>query len=302
MLSILDPKWHVFIKVAQLGSLTRAAHVLDVPQSMVSRHVAFLEGECGARLFRRTGRGVVLTEFGEQILPRLNELIQEAEMLEDDIRTSKGNPMGEVRVGLLPSTVPVIARHLFEVTKMRYPLVKLHLSEGPSANLEEQIKEGRIDMALLLREGTNLSPDEKVLSQPRLRLVGRAGDELLATDTVPLRAIDGLPLVLPSRPHPLRAHLDSLGKQQNIEFRCENEADSIHLQFEVVAAGGGYAITSGLLELGQDERLDSSQVVEPELVRSVVLSTTLRRPGTLATRKIQEIIEHEVPDLLNSSQ
>lgn len=78
MLSILDPKWHVFIKVSQLGSLTRAAHVLDVPQSMVSRHIAFLERECGARLFRRTGRGVVLTEFGEQILPRLNELIQEA--------------------------------------------------------------------------------------------------------------------------------------------------------------------------------------------------------------------------------
>lgn len=299
MLSILDPKWHVFIKVAQLGSLTKAAHVLDVPQSMVSRHVGFLESECGARLFRRTGRGVVLTEFGEQIMPRLQELIRDAEMLEDDIRTSKGNPMGEVRVGLLPSTVPVIASHLFSATRLRYPLVKLHFSEGPSAQLEENLKEGRIDMALLLREGINLSPDEKVLSQPRLRLVGQVGDELLAAPTVPLRAIDGLPLVVPSRPHPLRAHLDTLAKQQNVHFNCVTEADSIHLQFEVAAAGGGYAITSGLLELGEDERLDSAQIVEPELIRSVVLSTTLRRPGTLATRKIQELIEKEVPGLLD---
>lgn len=78
MQSILDPKWSVFIKVAELGSLTKAATAIDVPQSMVSRHISQLEQQCGSRLFRRTGRGVVLTEFGEQIFPRIEALIAEA--------------------------------------------------------------------------------------------------------------------------------------------------------------------------------------------------------------------------------
>lgn len=299
MLSILDPKWRVFMKVAQLGSLTKAANVLDVPQSMVSRHIAQLESQCSARLFRRTGRGVVLTDFGEQILPRLQELINEAEVLEDAILTSKGNPIGEVKVGLLPSMVSLIASRLFALVHEQYPLVQLHLSEGPSAQLEEQLKEGRLDMATLLREGSSVATDETVLSQPSLRLVGPAGDPILGEPTVKLKQVHGLPLVVPSRPHPLRAHLDFLSKREKVHFNCVIEADSIHLQHEIVAAGGGYAITSGLFELHDDGRLASSRIVEPELIRSVVLGTTLRRPGTLATRRIQQLIEREVPPLLD---
>lgn len=296
MLTILDPKWNVFIKVAELGSLSKTANVLDVPQSMVSRHIAHLEGQCQAHLFRRTGRGVVLTEFGEQILPRVQQLIHEAETLSDDILTSKGEPMGEVRVGLLPSSVPVIASWLFSEVKRRYPLIRLHFFEGPSSQLEEHLREGRIDMGMLLREGA--VEDEFVLSQPRLRLIGLQGDPMLSEPTIPLAKIDGLPLVVPSRPHPLRAHLDALSKEQGVTFNCSTEADSINLQTEVVAAGGGYAITSGVATLSADCRLSSSRIVEPELIRSVVLRTTLRRPGTLATRKVQKLIEEEIPALL----
>jgi DNA-binding transcriptional LysR family regulator len=70
--TLVDARWLVFVRVAALGSLSKAAAVLDVPQSIVSRNVALLERECGERLFRRTGRGVVLTELGEQLLPRVS--------------------------------------------------------------------------------------------------------------------------------------------------------------------------------------------------------------------------------------
>ena len=92
-----------------LTSLSRASAALDLPPSVVSRHIAQLETESGSRLFRRTGRGVVLTELGERIYPRVKALIREGEQLADDIRTSRGVPMGEVRLGLLPSTVALLA-------------------------------------------------------------------------------------------------------------------------------------------------------------------------------------------------
>ena len=302
MQAILDSKWLVFMKVAELGSLTRAATVFDVPQSMISRHVSTLERECGARLFRRTGRGVVLTEFGEQLYPRVKALAQEADRLADDIRSSGGVPTGEVKVGILPSSVPLLASRLFSLVRERFPMVRLHLSEGPSTQLEESLREGRMDMALLLREGPVSESGESVLAQLSLSLIGPRNDPLFQEPTVDFSELQGRPLVVPSHPHPLRARLDSLAEARGISLNIAVEADSIRLQHEIVAAGGGYAITSGLFEMDSDPRLASSRIVKPELLRSVVLSTSPRRPHTLATREVLRLIVQVVPELLRASQ
>lgn len=298
MQSILEQRWLVFIKVAELGSLTRAATVFDVPQSMISRQIAQLETQCGTRLFRRTGRGVVLTEFGEQVYPRIQALIVEANQLADEIQSSGGMPMGEVRVGILPSTVPVLASSLFSQVRERFPKVKLHLSEGASPQLEEQLREGRTDMALLLREGPPANAGESLIGQISLRLVGKRGDPILEKSSIPLGLLEGLPLVVPSYPHSLRTRLDALSEARGMKLDIAVEADSIRLQHEIVAAGGGYAITAGLFEMSDDIRLESALIVEPELLRSVVLATTLRRPHTMATREIYRLITQIVPDML----
>src|SRR5262249_47225939 len=147
-------KWTLFTNVAELGSLTHAAAVLDVPQSVLSRNIGALERECGARLFRRTGRGVVLTDFGQQIYPRVKQLIAQADQLVDDIRTSGGDPVGTVRVGILPSIVPILAGPLCRAVAERFRKVSLHLTEGSSVQLEDWLNQGRLDLSLLLREGS----------------------------------------------------------------------------------------------------------------------------------------------------
>ena len=300
MQSILDPKWLVFMKVAQLGSLTRAADSFDVPQSMISRHISQLERQCGARLFRRTGRGVVLTEFGELIFPRIQALISDADSIADSIRTTGGVPLGEVRVGMLPSTVPLLAGELFARVRERFPRVALHLSEGTSAQLEEHLREGRMDMALLVREGEVPESGELLLAHATLRVVGPRDAPLLQSGTVAFKDLDGVPLIVPGHPHPLRTRLDSVAEARGVKLNYAVEADSIRLQHEIAAGGGGYAITSGLLELRDAPRLASARIVEPELPRSVVLCTTLRRPHTLATREVQRMISQVVPSLLKT--
>ena len=85
MQTIIDARWPLFVKVADIGSVSGAAVALDIPQSVVSRQIAQLESEAGSRLFRRTGRGVVLTEYGEQVYPRIVALIAQADQLADDM-------------------------------------------------------------------------------------------------------------------------------------------------------------------------------------------------------------------------
>ncbi len=298
MQSIIDSKWLIFIKVAELGSLSKAANAFNVPQSMISRHIAQLEEQCNARLFKRTGRGVVLTELGMQLLPRIQTLSEQAALLEDDIRTYGGEPMGEVRVGLLPFLVHQLSGALYQFVRQNYPKIELHLSEGANVHLEELINDGRVDMALLLREGEVVSHEEAVIAEFGLMLVGQAHDPLVQQPTIKLQDIQDLPLIVPCRPHPLRARLDQIARAFNYKFNCVIEADSNRLQHELVVAGGGYAITSGLFQSSNEKRLSSSMIVEPELPRSIVLSHTLRRPNTRATRVVQQWLEKQAPLIL----
>lgn len=299
MQSILDSKWLIFIKVAELGSLSKAANSFNVPQSMISRHIAQLEEQCGARLFNRTGRGVVLTELGMQLLPRIQQLASEASVLADDIRTFGGEPMGEVRVGLLPFLVHQLSGALYSYIRQNHPKIELHLSEGASVQLEELISEGRTDMALILREGEVVSTEEVVIAEFGLMLVGQQHDPLVQQPTIKLKDLQDLPLIVPSRPHPLRARLENLARAYGYKFDCVIEADSNRLQHELVVAGGGYAITSGLFQSDRGSKLlQSSLIVEPELPRSIVLSHTVRRPHTRATRVVQRWLEKEAPLIL----
>lgn len=285
---IFDARWRVFLSVAAAGSLSKAATTLDMPQSMVSRAIAHLERQCHERLFRRTGRGVVLTEFGTQLLPGVARLAADADALADDIRSAHGRPVGEVLLGLLPSAVHRFTGPLCTAVREHMPGVRLHLVEGASAQLEEQLREGRLDMAMVLREDAAAVGDDRLLARVPLHLLGRLGDDVVAAAEIPLAALCGLPLVVPARPHPVRGRLDRLAAERDLQLRVVIEADSIHLQYEVAAAGGGYAIAA--VTGPADPRLASARIVEPELERFVVLAESPRRPHTRATRVVRRLI------------
>lgn len=287
-LSILDARWQTFLRVAEAGSLSKAATALVMPQSMVSRAITHLERQCGERLFERTGRGVTLTEFGARLLPQVAQLATDAEALSEDIRGARGQIMGEVRVGLLPTAVARYCGPLVTQVRVRMPGVRLHLVEGASAQLEEHLREGRLDMAVVLREHPDDMGDAHILARVPLHLVGRHGDQTVMQADMPLTKLSGLPLVVPSRPHLLRARLDRLADEHGLRLNVVTEADSVPLQCEVVAAGGGYAIMSivGIV----DARLASTPIVHPTLERFVVLAVSPRRPHTRATREVHRLI------------
>src|SRR5437773_292640 len=91
--AVVDPRWRVLLSVVEAGSLSKAALVLSMPQSMVSRAITQLERESGERLFVRTGRGVLPTEFAIQLLPRVSRLVADADALVEDMRAARGQPM-----------------------------------------------------------------------------------------------------------------------------------------------------------------------------------------------------------------
>jgi DNA-binding transcriptional LysR family regulator len=109
---------------------------------------------------------------------------------------------------------------------------------------------------------------------------------------VSFATVASLPLVLPGEPHLLRSRLDALAMQHQLTLRIALEADSIRLQEEIVAAGGGYAIVAEpTTVMSGSTRFSTARIVDPELSRRVVLSTTLLRPHTHATRAISLVMQ-----------
>lgn len=298
MKPIIDAGWHHFVKVAELGSVSRAAVASDVPQSVVSRHIAQLESDAGSRLFRRTGRGVVLTELGQQLYPRIKRLIAESESFADEVRASRGVPVGDVRLGLLPSTVPALAGPLYQRVLKQFPQVRLHLTEGSSSQLQEMLDEGRLDLSLLLRDGGEASADEPVLMEGSLCLVLASSDPLANRQELRFDEVANLPLVLPGETHPLREKLSLLARKLGVTLRIAAEANSIRLQHEIAASGAGYAITSLSIAPHDRKRLVALKIVEPVLARAVVLAVARHRPHTLATREIRGLLLSMAPDIL----
>jgi LysR family transcriptional regulator, nitrogen assimilation regulatory protein len=290
-LAMIESRWVLFIKVVELGSLTHAASVLNTTQSAISRQIAMLERECRDRLFRRTGRGVVLTDFGKRIYPRVKALTAQADQLAEDIRASSGKPLGEVRLGLLPFTVSRLAGTLYRAAAERFPDVRLHMTEGSSVQLEEWLNQGRLDLSQLLREGDAKNPGEVTLRRIPLCLVGPAGDPALHTGTIRFEEVVRLPLVLPAEPHLMRARLMSLAARRRVTLNVAVEADSTQLQRQIVTAGGGYAIMVAMAVLASErDRFSLARIIEPELWRRVILSKTTLRPDTSAARAVAKLV------------
>lgn len=286
MLSILAPKWHTFTRVAEAGSVSRAALSLDMPQSAISRRIAELERECGGRLFQRTGRGVALTEFGKLVYSRIKAMSAQADEVADQILTQSGLPVGLVTLGLLPATVPYLAGPLMAHVAASMPSVRLHILEGSSGQLEQWLAEGRLDFSLLLRQESELQSGEQMLVRQRLHLVVRCEDPLAAQTSLPIQALQRLPLVVAARPHAMRDLLDQMSRRQGAGFQIVAEADSIRLQHELIAGGHAYGLMIGPLAPLDQARLTAVPMGQPAVLRAVVLCHALQRPFTLANREV----------------
>jgi len=292
----------LFVQVAEVGSLTKAAVMLDTAQPAISRQIGQLEREWGGRLFHRTGRGVALTELGERILPRAKALLAQASQLAEDIKGTAGVPAGDVRVGVLPSLSQPLINLLFRRTRTSFPKLRLHVYEGSTGQIEEWLANDRIDIAIRYRYGRALPRGELRLAVVETYLIGAAGDAVTSTPTVRFARLDQLPLVLPGPPNALRVLLDQTAKRLRISLSVVMEADSLPLQTEAAAENQCYTIlpVHAVHQALQAGRVQASQIVSPGIARTSALGTTTQRPLTAAGREVVKLVREIVSTMVGS--
>lgn len=290
-------RWKLFLLVSEMGSLSKAATVLNRPQPVISRHINALETECGCNLFYRTGRGVVLSEVGQAIQPRVQAMIAEFDQIMRDIKGQAGVPMGRVSVGLLPSVR--IATDLVRAALEQFPGIDLHLTEASGGQLAEQVAVGRIDLALVLREqGTVLPTEEALLTLP-MCVVGPANDPVTSRRSVPLAELSTLPLIMAKPPNAVRMLVEQIARKAEVQLRFATQVDPPATQRQLVAAGFGYSITTRMSVRDEVANgvLSAATISDPPMDMVLVLVRSNQRPATLAIRKIARLLSDLIRQL-----
>lgn len=285
-----------FVHVAELGSFSRAAQLLDIAQPALSRQVRALETELRETLLLRNGRGVTLTEAGQRLFEHGIGILQQVAQAREDISGARDEPVGHITIGLPPTIGRQLTLPLIDGFKRRLPRARLAIVEGLSTHIVEWITTGRVDLGLLYNPEAHPMLELRPLLEERLCLVERArplgrrssvappGAGAEARAPLPLRELSRYPLILPERLHVIRRLLDTQAALAGLQLDIAWEVSSIGAIIDLVCAGYGHAVltASAVAASGRADELAVRPLVEPSLPSVLCLATSARqRPGPL---------------------
>lgn len=126
-----------------------AADTCAISQPALSMQIKELEDIIGAALFERSARQVRLTQFGTQFAPRAREILRAADELSDLARASAANPIGRLRLGVIPTIAPYLLPTFLSEMKTSFAELDLHIRESLTPRLIQELSDGRLDAAIV---------------------------------------------------------------------------------------------------------------------------------------------------------
>lgn len=266
-----DLAW--FATVADAGSISAAALTLGCDASTLSRRIAHLESELGTRLFRRSGRGVTLTQQGVSLRDyalQVKTLLEKAAATLS-LQTELDPP--QIRIAAQPTIAKVLFGDLYHALKGRFPSSRIHFSEGLASGILPGLNAGDIDAAILYRpERTGLLSYEPLVSE-QLHLLTPLTSAALP-ESLRMSDLVKLPLILPSTHHGLRVTVETAAARHGVKPKIALESDSsIAITLQLVVKGCGCTLlplAAATEELAAG-RIRAHALKVPELRRTVAL-------------------------------
>lgn len=262
------PLLAAFDAAAREGHVTRAADLLGVPQSSLSRRLKALEQTLGVRLFQPAGRGVALTSAGREFHERTRDLVW---ALDDAITAVRGNAdpeSGLVRFGFPLTLGPVSMPSLLAEFHRDAPRVRLHLVQANGEALAERVRDGRLDLAVMIPPPDDLPVTD--LGRQRLLLHVARTHPLAGSARVRLADLAAEHFVASPPSFHLRRGLDSWCAEAGFVPRVVFEIDEVDTIRSLVGRGLGVAV------------LPAAQTPHPDVV-AVPVTGVPDRPIGLAT-------------------
>ena len=209
---------HIFLAVAQAGTMGRAAAALSVSQPVISKSISGLEAALRVRLLDRTARGIALTVYGEAMMECSRSVF-------DDLRRGVGtieflgDPSGgDLRVGCTEFGAMGLVPLVVERLAPRYPRLQLHVTTADPGSLTSRALPQRAVELVVAAIPEELPPDiehEKLFEDSHVVMAG-TGSPWTRRSRLRLADLVASPWVLPPVGSPARANIDAAFVSQGL--------------------------------------------------------------------------------------
>lgn len=290
------------ITVADTGNVTKAASLLHIVQPAVSRQLRLLEEDVGVTLFIRGKHGMDLTAEGKILVEYARRVLNDIERARAEVRPTKGSIGGIVNVGLLPSTSAILSSTLVSAVAEAYPGIRIRILVGFVGHLQQWLSNGEIDIALLYGPNLTQAAQAKPILTESFCAVGKPDSKMDFSQPIRFKQLAQQPMILPSQPHGLRSLMDNAAAETGLEFNIIAETNSMAVQKDLVLAGLGITVLPEVAVLDDLKRglLAAAPLIEPKLVRKVIIAQPVHRQSTAAVSCTLTILEHCIEEKVRS--
>ena len=235
-----------FVALAEERHFGRAAERLRMAQPPLTRQIRALEDELGAALFKRTPRGVELTDAGRVLLDEVPTVLALAARAKERARLAGQGLIGRLDVGVFGSGVlDVIPRMLSRFREAR-PDVRIELHNMTKAEQLEALRERRISVGFnrLVPDDPDIAVEQVLRERMVVALPER--HPLAARTRIGVRDLDGEPLILyPNVPLPgLAQEVIAALRREGVEPRIAQQVEDVLTAVALVASGFGLCVTT----------------------------------------------------------
>lgn len=287
-----------FVRVAEMGSFSKAAIELDVAQPALSRQVRLLETDLRVTLLQRTGRGVLLTDAGKRLFDHAVGILQLVARAREDLTANRDEATGRIVVGLPPSMGRMLTLPLVDQFKATIPKARLAIVEGLSAHIVEWISTGRVDLGLIHNPDANPAIETvHVLNEPlslvsAARPAGRAEGAARKPVPLPFDELVKMPLVVPEQSHAIRRLLETQAALTGLKLNIAFEVSSVQAIIELVRHGHGHAVLapSAVAASGLAASLRVRPLADAALRSTLCMAVSAHKPATPLVRQASALL------------
>lgn len=285
-----------FLTVADLKNFTRAASVVHIAQSALSRQIRKLEDELGAVLLYRNGRTATLTEAGKRFYDHAKLVLRQLDEARQALSEQEGNPTGSIALGYPPHLGPEFPVSIIRRFHSLYPKAQLRIVEGFTNQLSDYLFTGRIDVALLYNAPSFKHLTAEFTISENLFLIAPHDDPLSTADSVAFTSLAGLPFITPDPPSATRSCVEEAMTRSGVALRFALEVDSLPAIKRLVAERQGYAFMAfaTVYEEVAAGLLSATRVVEPDLEMQLSLARPIHGKSNALTGMLVSLVREEV--------
>lgn len=285
-----------FLAVADSGSLSRAALEVFIAQSALSKQIAELEDELGVRLLHRSRQGVSMTEAGQTFYSYAQAILKQLSDVKSAVLSSPLSIVGSVVLGVPQSVAAALALPLFRAARERLPGVALHLNEELTGNILDQLRQGRVDLAIFAPATTYPDVVHTPFLQEEFYLLrsADASGDFPPSGEIDLARVARSSLIMPAPQHshctrePVATALENAG----LPLKIAAEINSVYTLKSAVEAGMGptvmpYALAAHEIAAG---RMRAHRIRPESVSRILSVCHSSHIPLTNAKKAVCELV------------